>query len=76
MTVPADTSFNRAFLSGTVVPVRVIDCDCGHTLSAANDDDLADRVKEHLAEDHPDQKMSDDEVRAFVGNKAYDASDS
>ena len=56
--------------------MRVIDCDCGHTLSAANDDDLADRVKEHLAEDHPDQKMSDDEVRAFVGNKAYDASDS
>ena len=56
--------------------VRVIDCDCGETLSAANDDDLAESVKKHLAEDHPDQKMSDDEVRAFVGNKAYDASDS
>jgi predicted small metal-binding protein len=56
--------------------VRVIDCDCGDTLSAANDDDLSDCVKKHLAEDHPDQQMSDDEIRAFVGNKAYDASDS
>jgi hypothetical protein len=56
--------------------MRVIDCDCGATLSAANDDDLAERVKQHLAEDHPDQQMSDDEVRTFVGDKAYDASDS
>jgi predicted small metal-binding protein len=56
--------------------VRVIDCDCGHTLQAANDDDLSERVKQHLAEDHPDQQMSDDEVRTFVGDKAYDASDS
>ena len=56
--------------------MRVIDCDCGHTLSAANDDDLADCVKKHLSEDHPDQQMSDDEVRTFVGEKAYSASDS
>ena len=58
------------------MPVRVIDCDCGHTLSAANDDDLADCVKRHLAEDHPDQQMSDDEVRTFVADKAYSATDS
>ncbi len=56
--------------------MRVIDCDCGHTLQAANDDDLAERVKQHLGEDHPDSQMSDDEVRTFVGEKAYDASDS
>ena len=56
--------------------MRVIDCDCGHTLQAANDDDLTERVKQHLAEDHPDQQMSDDAVRTFVGNKAYSASDS
>ena len=56
--------------------MRVIDCTCGHTVQAANDDDLTDRVKQHLADEHPDQQMSDDEIRAFVGDKAYDASDS
>ena len=56
--------------------MRVIDCNCGQTLQAANDDDLARCVRQHLADDHPDQQMSDDEVRTFVGDKAYDASDS
>ena len=56
--------------------MRVIDCDCGDTLTAANDDDLADCVKRHLEREHPDQQRSDDEVRAFVADKAYSATDS
>jgi predicted small metal-binding protein len=55
--------------------MRVIDCDCGKTLQAANDDDLARAVRDHVAEDHPDMSMSDDELREFVSSKAYDAQD-
>lgn len=56
--------------------MRVIDCDCGATLQAANDDDLAARVRRHLEADHPGTSMSDEEVRALVADKAYAATDS
>jgi Protein of unknown function (DUF1059) len=56
--------------------MRVIDCQCGKTLQAANDDDLAGAVRNHVADDHPDMEMSDDEVREFVSSQAYDAQDS
>jgi predicted small metal-binding protein len=55
--------------------MRVIDCECGKTLQAANDDDLADAVRDHVAEDHPDMEMSDDQVQELVGSQAYDADD-
>lgn len=56
--------------------MRVIDCECGKTLQAANDDDLARAVRDHVAEDHPDMEMSDEEAREMVGSQAYDAEDS
>lgn len=56
--------------------MRIIDCECGKTLQAANDDDLARAVQEHVAEDHPDMDLSDDQVRELVSSRAYDASDS
>jgi hypothetical protein len=56
--------------------MRVLDCECGKTLQAANDDDLADAVRNHVADEHPDMEMSADEVREFVSSKAYDAQDS
>lgn len=56
--------------------MRVIDCDCGKTLQAANDDDLTKAVRGHIAEDHPDMDMSDDDVRQLVSSQAYDAEDS
>jgi predicted small metal-binding protein len=56
--------------------MRVIDCDCGATLQAANDDDLANRVREHVDEAHPDMQMDDQQARDFVAQKAYSASDS
>jgi predicted small metal-binding protein len=55
--------------------MRVIDCECGKTLQAANDEDLARSVREHVAEDHPDMDLSDDQVQELVGAKAYDADD-
>jgi hypothetical protein len=56
--------------------MRVIDCECGKTLQAANDDDLADAVRDHVAEDHPDMDMSDEQAREMVSAQAYDAQDS
>ena len=56
--------------------MRVIDCDCGVTLQAANDDELAASVKQHVASDHPDMQLDDDQVRELVAAKAYSATDS
>lgn len=56
--------------------MRVIDCQCGKTLQAANDDDLVEAVRDHVAEDHPDMEMSDEQAREMVAGEAYDAQDS
>ena len=56
--------------------MRVIDCDCGVTLQAANDDELATAVKQHVESDHPDMQLDDDQVRGMVEDKAYSATDS
>jgi predicted small metal-binding protein len=56
--------------------MRVIDCECGQTLQAANDDDLAAQVRVHADESHPDMQLSDEQVRQLVADRAYDASDS
>jgi Protein of unknown function (DUF1059) len=56
--------------------MRVIDCECGTTLQAANDDDLASQVRQHVDEHHPDMKLDDDQVRELVASRAYEASDS
>lgn len=55
--------------------MRVIDCDCGHTLQAANDDDLARAAREHVDQQHPELDLDDEGIRALVAEKAYDASD-
>ena len=55
--------------------MRVIDCECGKTLQAANDEDLVDAVRDHVAEDHPDMELSDEQVREMVSAQAYDADD-
>jgi hypothetical protein len=56
--------------------MRVIDCECGKTLQAANDEDLTEAVREHVAEDHPDMDLSDEQARELVSSQAYDAQDS
>ena len=56
--------------------MRVIDCECGKTLQAANDEDLADAVRKHAAEDHPDMEMSGEQAEQLVSAQAYDAEDS
>ena len=55
--------------------MRVIDCDCGKTVNAANDDDLFDVVRGHLDDDHPGTDLDDNEVRELIDEQAYEASD-
>lgn len=56
--------------------MRVIDCECGKTLQAANDDDLASAVQDHAAQDHPEMEMDESGAREMVAANAYDADDS
>jgi len=56
--------------------MRVIDCQCGKTLQAANDEDLIEAVRQHVDEEHPDMDLSDEQVEELVGSQAYDAEDS
>jgi hypothetical protein len=56
--------------------MRVIDCQCGKTLQAANDDDLAKAMRQHVADDHPGMEMSEEEARELVSAEAYEAQDS
>ena len=56
--------------------MKVIDCDCGQTLQAANEDDLASQVLEHAEEKHPELELSATQARQLVSDRAYEASDS
>ena len=55
--------------------MRVIDCQCSTTLKAANDDDLAKAVRDHVDESHPDMELSGEQVEEMVAEAAYDADD-
>jgi hypothetical protein len=55
--------------------MRTIDCECGETLKAANDDDLAQAVRQHVADKHQGSEMSEDQARELVAANAYDAMD-
>ena len=56
--------------------MRLIDCDCGATLQAENDDELATAVVEHVQSDHPDMQLDDAGASELVASKAYSATDS
>jgi len=56
--------------------MKFIDCDCGETLKAANDDDLASEVQAHAEQSHPEMGMSEEDARRLVADRAYEAADS
>jgi hypothetical protein len=56
--------------------MRVIDCDCGQTLQAGNDEDLAAQMSTHAAEAHPELQLNEEQVRQLVADRAYEAADS
>ena len=56
--------------------MRVIECnECGDTVSAANDEELARHLAAHLKREH-DIEADEEEVVDAVHEQAYDASDS
>jgi hypothetical protein len=63
-------------VKGYLRVMRVIDCDCGQTLQAGNDDDLFKETRAHVDQEHPDMQLTDEQVRDLVTSKAYEASDS
>jgi len=57
--------------------VRVIDCnECGETLKAADDNELSQRLDEHMKAEHGDAEWDDEQAGELVSNQAYTATDS
>ena len=57
--------------------MRVIDCnECGATISAATDDELAKELTRHMESEHPDAEWDDERSAELVSDQAYDAADS
>jgi predicted small metal-binding protein len=55
----------------------VIDCnECGDTIKAANDDELANELTRHMQSEHPDVEWDDERAAEVVSQQAYDATDS
>ena len=57
--------------------MRIIDCnECGETIQATNDEDLARRLSEHMRSDHSDVEWDDEQAASTVSDQAYMATDS
>lgn len=55
--------------------MRVIECnECGETVSAANDPELADALAAHHADEH--DPIDGETAEELVSESAYDATDS
>ena len=56
--------------------MRVIECNvCGETISAADDEELVERLGEHLRLEH-DHSGDEEDVQSLVEEDAYEAMDS
>jgi predicted small metal-binding protein len=61
----------------SLATMRVIDCnECGATISAASDEELAGRLSRHMKSDHADVEWDDEQASDLVADQAYDATDS
>jgi len=57
--------------------MRVIECNaCGHVVSAATDEELIRRLREHMAAEHPDAVLDEAAATELVAAGAYEATDS
>ena len=57
--------------------MRVIECnECGATIKAANDEELAQQLDEHMKSEHSDVEWDDEQAADLVESGAYDATDS
>jgi predicted small metal-binding protein len=57
--------------------MRVIDCnECGETLKAANDEELARALRDHMSSEHSDVECDAEQAADLVERRAYTATDS
>ncbi|HEX4719955.1 MAG TPA: DUF1059 domain-containing protein [Thermoleophilaceae bacterium] len=57
--------------------MQVMDCnECGETLMAANDQELARELSKHMKSDHPNSEWDDEQAAETVSEQAYSATDS
>jgi predicted small metal-binding protein len=47
---------------------KIINCECGRVVTADSDEELIERVEEHVESDHPDLvgKLSKDDILAMA----------
>jgi predicted small metal-binding protein len=56
--------------------MRVLECNtCGEPLTAANDDELVRRLRDHVGREHPEAELDEAAARDTIAREAYDASD-
>jgi hypothetical protein len=55
--------------------MRAVRCWCEELIVAHDDEALADTLREHVAEMHPEDGRGDEEIRARVEAEAYDPPD-
>ncbi len=46
--------------------MRALDCECGKHLEAHDDDELYGQVREYVDRDHPEMRLSDEQVMGIV----------
>jgi predicted small metal-binding protein len=57
--------------------MRVVDCnECGAPVMAANDEELAGELSDHMKSEHSDVEWDDGQAAEIVGRQAYSATDS
>ena len=54
-----------------VVEMRALECECGQHLEASNDEELFEKVREHVDREHHEKELDDSQVRAIVARRAY-----
>ena len=56
--------------------MRVIECNlCGTVVQGADDEELTQAVSAHVASEHADAGIGEEQVRGMVERNAYDATD-
>jgi hypothetical protein len=53
------------------ISMRAIDCGCGKHLEGADTIALLRATREHVAQAHPEMKLTDDEVAVLIAVDAY-----
>ena len=51
---------------------RALDCFCGQYLEGGSDEELFSLTQGHMDQEHPNVRMSDEQIRSIVAEGAYD----